>query len=538
MTAAVAALSILSCTKETTKVDEVKPAFPTAVNQTLEANGTYSVKVNPNMDWSVELKADDKSSGWFWIQDGNSQVYKVRGKANESATIVVCAGEQTDFDVTHSCTLEMTMNGETKTIATFSRGTVARTFSLSYAKVDGEYDYEYSEDGKLRYAYNDPIAQNGVIPVSWIERTQDYRISLLISANFDWQLKSKPEWLLELKKTSDDAQLELELEGDPYKYPLEDATAEIVFCAKSNTDATFTYKVHIPGCASRFGASGFSETTYANSEGCIYLEDAEGTSLVDAEIGVNGNVTSVEDIVIYKFAYDSAWDNADSKTAWVNIDIENWDVTGTVIQTRGLNIKLEKNAGAERKACVVAIPAAVAPESASEIFPDGQNIDEKYEAYLLTTIIQLKKDGTLPGEGGGETKSLVELAYPDAVSGAELLHVTEANVAELSTIYKEKYGITFGEEVETGYDVSILTFTQEQKGGVTLIIPSINSYMMDKMPYSGAEWLDYSEPWREGGKTMSTIYMEKPSDDQQKFGRFNFYKNNELAVVIFCFPEF
>ncbi len=196
MTAAVAALSILSCTKETTKVDEVKPAFPTAVNQTLEANGTYSVKVNPNMDWSVELMADDKSSGWFWIQDGNSQVYKVRGKANESATIVVCAGEQTDFDVTHSCTLEMTMNGETKTIATFSRGTVARTFSLSYAKVDGEYDYEYSEDGKLRYAYNDPIAQNGVIPVSWIERTQDYRISLLISENFDWQLKSTPKWLL------------------------------------------------------------------------------------------------------------------------------------------------------------------------------------------------------------------------------------------------------------------------------------------------------------------------------------------------------
>ncbi len=361
---------------------EEAPVFPEAVTEALEAGGTYTLELQPNVDWRIELKYDSESTGWFWIKDGNSQVYSLRGKAGEKVAVTVCAGDQTDFDTVHSCTLEMTMGEETKTIATFTRGTVERTFTLAYCKVEdngGDYIYNETEGSELQYEYNEALTGDSpIIPLEWILRSMDYRRSILISANFEWQLKSKPEWILDLKVTGGEAgkQVEFELEGDPTLYPLEDASAELVFCAKDNRDAAYTYTVQIPGCADMFSVSGFQKEMKANVAGEIFKENSMGDgSWVPAELGISGTVFGLEG--------SKAYTDAD----WVTLTLDSWMVEEGVVQSRNLNIRVTENTGDERQAHVVVLPAGMDPGSASSVFVDG-GVADAYKDYAVTHITQ------------------------------------------------------------------------------------------------------------------------------------------------------
>ncbi len=375
--------------------DVVVPNFPASVEVALEAGEKYTLTIEPNTDWSIELKYAKESTGWFWIEHSNSQVYSLNGKAGEKADIVVATADQTDYDIVHTCTLEMTMGDSTVTIANFTRGTIERVFSLSYCVMESG-DYAYSEEGsELQYQYEAPLtAESNDIPMEWNERTGDYRRSLLIEANFEWQLKQKPEWMLLMKTVTGKAntKVEVEIEGDPNQYPLEDAVAELVFCAKDNADSTYTFDVTIPGCGDIFAIGGFARETEANALGEIYRETSGIGSWVPAEVGVSGVVTGIEGASVYVFTKDSEglWTE---DASWVDAILSDWVEGGAVLQDRDLTITIKENTGDVREALVMALPAKKIPLTANELFSaDGKTVAEEYEDYVVTYISQDKPE--------------------------------------------------------------------------------------------------------------------------------------------------
>ncbi len=535
--------------------ETVTPVFPDAITQTIEANGTYTIELEPNVDWSIELKYDSESAGWFWIKDNDGQ-FVVRGKAGKKTSVTVCTSDKESFDVVHSCTLEMTMGEETKTIATFNRGLIDRTFSLMYCKVEESdglvYDYAYNEDvdSDLKYAY-EAAAGDGVvtIPLAWLERTQDYRRSVLISANFDWRLKSKPDWMKDLEITGAGAgeQVEFDLEGDPMAYPLEDTEAELVFCAKDNPDAdSFVFKVAIPGCGGIFRISGFTEETKVNVAGEIYKNTMGEDTWTDAEVGLTGSVLSQQDVKVYVFSYAEVspldppmWDSASENIEWLTVSLAPWNEDGEVLQNRSLNLKVAENTGKERQAYVLVMPGSEAPEYDYSIFPDGQNMDGKYAEYVVSHIVQEgvnEPDPDVPEEP--ETGSEVEFATPGIVTGAVLEHVTEENLADMKAKYPKLNQLD--EQVAGNKsDVSILTYTSEYPENAALVIPA--HYHMDRMPGTGAEWLSYNEPVEADEKFQMLVQMARPETGAAEFGFVNIFKTQTSSnpeIIIYCIPEF
>ena len=550
-----AGLALASCNDDKpVEQTPVEPVFPTAVTEALEAGETYTLNVEPNVDWTVELKYDADAAGWFWIQDGNSQVYTVRGKAGDKAVIEVCAGDQTDFDKVRTCTLEMTMGEKAQTIATFTRGTIERTFTLAYCDIEADgSDYVYNEEqgSDIQYRYGENLTgEKPAIPLEWIIRTKDFRRALLVSANFDWQLKSRPEWLGDLRVTGGKAgeTVEFEIEGDPYKYPLEDASGELVFCAVANKDAAYTYMVQIPGCKDMFGISGFSSETKANETGEIFVQNITGEGTYeDASIGVTGTVMGRDNVKLYVFAYvtdgqGSYWDNSEENVSWVNA-VLTYSGEETVLRDHALNITVSPNGGKERKACIIAIPEDKAPAEAWSFFPDGQSIGEQYKDYAATVLIQAGNDSE---EGGGSQPGgidpitfIFESDYNYEITDdiATLEYLNEDNMEELIVKYKKYDKLNISDYLSTPTSATyILTYYTSMQSMTALKIPGYNP--QDVMyeashPKNGDEWLSY-----EGSENSLSIWMEKPAADaSQNFGIIQIFITSSRSYTIICLPE-
>ncbi len=589
---AIAGISLASCvdpvepdspgTDDQGKPEVVAPVFPDAVTKALEAGGSHTIEIEPNVDWEIELKYDRESTGWFWIKDGNSQVYSLRGKAGDKVSVTVCAGEQTDFDKVHSCTLEMTMGGETKTVATFTRGTVSRTFELAYCKIDEiSSDYAYNEDvnSQLNYEYEAVLTgDKPEVPMLWIERTQDFRRSILITANFDWRMKSKPEWLFDLKITNGEAgaQVEMDIEGDVMNYPLQDASAELVFCAKDNPDAVYTFTVKIPGCEDIFRISGFNAEIKANNIGEIYESNSMTGEVnqIDASFGVTGSVLGIKGAKLYTFVKtaEGKWDASSELTSWVNVsfgerDVDNnwkekeWSDDNGVLQNRELNIRLAENADiGNREAYVFAMPAAAAPAQASDIFAGSAEMDKKYEQYVVTHIVQEGLPNPEPDpepdpdpdpkpdpdpdpkpEPVDPITFQMETEWGQKIpsSMATLVEVTADNMDSLGAAYLQKYGFTISDYCTTSATY-VLTYKLEnypagQQNMTVLHVPNFNGNPMYQMsnPENGKEWLSY-----EMNENSLGIWMKEPdANASQKFGIIQMFISMDRSYTIICIPE-
>ena len=107
------------------------------------------------------------TAAWFWIQDETQKVWTLRGGAGASR-IVIGVAELDEFDDTRVCEVTLKMGGQSKVIATITRGTLERGFSLRTCKIDeyGDFEYGDSETG-LTYSYNEGEAQS--IDLTWPE---------------------------------------------------------------------------------------------------------------------------------------------------------------------------------------------------------------------------------------------------------------------------------------------------------------------------------------------------------------------------------
>lgn len=139
-----ACLAAASCSDSDKEIKAPSPNFPEAVSPTIGAGETFTIEIDPNQDWEASIPT--ATAAWFWIEDGTQKVWTLRGGAGP-ARIVIAAAELEEFDDNRVCEVTMTMGGQSKVIATITRGTLQRGFTLRTCQLDEYGDFIYNPDG-------------------------------------------------------------------------------------------------------------------------------------------------------------------------------------------------------------------------------------------------------------------------------------------------------------------------------------------------------------------------------------------------------
>lgn len=396
-----AALALTSCSDSDT--DDGKkfpePNFPEKVSKTVAAGETCQIEINPNQDWEVSVPKDGESAQWFWIVDGEHTVYSKSGNAG-NATITIGVSELEEFDTQRSVDLTLTMGNVSKVIATIVRGTVDRALAVYVCDLDGE-DFVYNSetgDDLPTYQYGQEPATT--VELLWPEGRTGFMYPIKIEANFDWYISDKPEWVSNLKVNSGEAGkwVEIRLEGDKTRYPLDGDAGKLIFHDRSNDAVTYEFGVTIPACRDIFQVKGFAAESQFNYK-AEYFNAANGDWVSGSAMG---SITGIKGAKVYVFAeMKPQWGDAyltTENTDWIVLDLESWDSSaeGGVIQDLSLNIGVTENPGDARKGVVLALPASVAETITDpEMQLVDQDVREEYKQYIVTTVNQSAAPGSI-----------------------------------------------------------------------------------------------------------------------------------------------
>ena len=349
-----ACLAAASCSDSDKEIKAPSPNFPEAVSPTIGAGETFTIEIDPNQDW--EASVPTATAAWFWIEDGTQKVWTLRGGAGP-ARIVIAAAELEEFDDNRVCEVTMTMGGQSKVIATITRGTLQRGFTLRTCQLDEYGDFIYNPDGTesgLTYLYGTDPAEN--IALTWPEGRTGFSMPVLVEANFEWVLGKLPEWLEIPAKTIGEpgAQLELRLQGDASRYPLDGAEETLVFTDKNNSEVSYEIPISIPACRDIFSVSGMSAETKFNAK-AEYFNSMNGDWVPGSAMG---SVQSIDGAKFYLFAevpqqWGDPYLSAEAEDlAWILLTEEPWDSTpgSDVVQSRQFTVGVTENGGEARKA--------------------------------------------------------------------------------------------------------------------------------------------------------------------------------------------
>lgn len=481
--------------------DPILPEFPSeVVSGTLASNGTTTIKINPNLDWSIELsnKVD------FYIKDGNNDVYTMHGVAGEY-TITIGAREIVEFDEDRTCDVTMKMGNEVKTIANLTVKKIAREMSIFAAQVeDGEYVGEEDEDGNFIYTYGTSLVQSISMVYSF---EAGYTFAVKVNANFDWIVET-PEWLMPVEGGDANTDVELVFQINKEAYPANGTIGEIKFLdANNESKVGSTMYIAFDYAANTIAATWMEEPAYfevANGKTWPFNENA---------------ISDYEFLSTYDVYYASQWDNETSfriSKPVKSFKAYSYAASGNFEDITGEESWLAGSTAGE------SLPFMYINMDAS--MPTAEAAKNEVTGELEGVLVVEFEDGSYsaiychysaPKQGGstGEVKIVSDYA---AMLGVSLVEVVEGD---------EDYSYDYG---EMGVPQYRLTYTMP--GGVAALS------LPEGMVYPLAEWISV-----EGENSYMWIYMNPEGMELPAKGVIQVFSPSwETAVVIYCVyaPEF
>lgn len=393
--AALALIFAAGCEKPENQTP-VEPVFPQEIG-TVNVNpgDRQTVKVVANMDWELELKTEG-GSAWFWMEEGEGKqpVSKIKGNATEGQNVEIFVSDVEEYDIIRTCDVVLSMNGQSKTLATLVRGSKDRNISVWVAKSD-EYGFIQSETEGSIYEYEaDAVAEGASLTLVWPSELDFYQMALKVTADFPWELAELPEWLdavgLKEDKTLRNGTVEFRLVANIERISLDEQKGKVAFLGGENEMVSF--EVVLPQTKD-YIVSSFPEKLEFSADG-KFVNDM-GTE----QDVLFKNITSAEGIQVLLPYYNGKWwySNPDGVVYnWVELTARNgaWDNNDpSKIQTISYQLKVSPNTLSEpRTAYLLALPASLKvanPDSDLFTGPDGTGeIKEEYKPYILTTIVQ------------------------------------------------------------------------------------------------------------------------------------------------------
>ena len=269
-----AAISLVSC--ENTNVDDDNKGgtveWPTVIEAEVLAGEIYTLNINPNVDWVLTIP--ETMAAYFQIQDGENQVYTLRGKAGE-ATVKINVSNIEDFDLNRVCEVSLTMKGETRVIAVLTKVKIERSLKIYAAQLeDSAYVYNPDTESPLTFAYeSEDMTANASAAMFWPEGMGTYMARVKVEANFDWLIDGMPNWIQPIEGGKAGV-TELWIKGDAGHYPTETSEATLSFVVASNPELVMaTMHVTIPSSKDIFMLDGFSKESLFNHLGHSHFSD-------------------------------------------------------------------------------------------------------------------------------------------------------------------------------------------------------------------------------------------------------------------------
>lgn len=489
-----ACLTAASCSDSDKEIKAPTPNFPEMTSPTIGAGETCTIEIDPNQNWEVSIPT--ATAAWFWIEDGTQKVWTRRGSAGP-AQIVIGAAELEEFDDNRVCEVTMTMGGQSKVIATITRGTLDRGFSLRTCQLDEYGDFIYnpnSTETGLTYLYNTDPAEG--IALTWPEGRTGFSMPILVDGNFQWVLSKLPEWLEVPAKTIGEpgAKLELRLLGDASRYPLDGAEDTLVFTDKSNAEVTYEIPISIPACRDIFSVSGLSAETKFNAK-AEYFNSMNGDWVPGNAMG---SIQSIKGAKLFLFSevtqqWGDPYLSAEAEDVkWILLTEKPWDDTpgSDVVQSRSITVGVTENGGDARKAILLALPSAVAETISDPNELIDMDIRDEYKQYIVTTINQEAYPGSITANN---PSGMTEIG-----AAFEKLPANDWNIGEFGV--KDGYKLIYTKEWSNDPE-STLTVDREYTG--------VAYFDYDLQPMSG------EESWLSVRKTAEGIIIDMdPSKDK------------------------
>ena len=448
------------------------PSFPEAVTEAVLPGNEFTLNIAPNYDWEVSLS--ESSVAYFQIKDGQNAAYRVRGTAGEHSIVIAVADVQL-FDEQPVCEVTMTMQGQSKVIATLTMTATERVLKIYPVAIeDGA--FAYATEGEQTYAYLETEVTADGMTMIWPAEMALYSTRVKVESNFDWIVDGAPEWITPIEGGTAGV-TELWIKGDETKYPLSAQSATLNFIDAVATDKLVSsLKITIPAATDIFTVEGLTEKTEFNFQGHIYSsmigEYVEGGAIATV-LGVDGS-----SVVAVEFTEAAGLVQAALNPQWLTIDYAAWDSSdNSVIQKRALTLSATVNDGAARKATVLILPQGVAADNIDLIALNGAITDE-YKPYVATIVEQAGDPGSIEivGEQTMESSgnSIEQLdgshwifgLFPGVKTGYDVLYTSQwayedwyVNVARPYTEIKCYSFDTTGATVELSGDTAWITTT-------------------------------------------------------------------------------
>ncbi len=448
------------------------PSFPEAVTESVLPGNEFTLNIVPNYDWEVSLS--ENSVAYFHIKDGQNAAYRVRGTAGEHSIVIAVADVQL-FDEQPVCEVTMTMQGQSKVIATLTMTATERVLKIYPVAIeDGA--FAYATEGDQTYAYLETEVTADGMTMIWPAEMALYSTRVKVESNFNWIVDGTPEWITPIEGGTAGV-TELWIKGDETKYPLSAQSATLNFVDAVATDKlASSLKITIPAATEIFAVEGLTEKTEFNFQGHIYSsmigEYVEGGAIASV-LGVDGS-----SVVAVEFTEAAGLVQAALNPQWLTIDYAAWDSSdNSVIQKRALTLSATVNDGAARKATVLILPQGVAADNIDLITLNGAITDE-YKPYVATIVEQAGDPGSIEivGEQTMESSgnSIEQLdgshwifgLFPGVKTGYDVLYTSQwayedwyVNVARPYTEIKCYSFDTTGATVELSGDTAWITTT-------------------------------------------------------------------------------
>lgn len=370
---AIVAFSVVSCTPEAQEQVKVEPVFPEAVSQTINPGDDFTFTVEANLPCEISIPSEKLS--YFWLDDNGIPESKLKLPAG-THTIKVQTAASTFFENAPVCDVTMTMESQSKVIATITLATAQRLFSVYPCKVKENGDF-LKENGA--YVYEETPSDALKMGLIW---GANFELPIKVEANFDWNVVY-PEWIMATVATSGKAgSTEILVVTDEKTFPTEGVTADITVKAGDTAIDDFKFSLSLEDTRNIAEISGKTEYTFDKIGKYIDMNgDEVDFYVVNFKATKGYRVMAVENL--------GSW--YDTKEAdWITLTPEvQWDEAGARIQTMTFKITVSDNeSGAKREAAIFFLPESVAAATGfklDDLFSgDGTKVKEEYEQYMAT----------------------------------------------------------------------------------------------------------------------------------------------------------
>lgn len=480
-----------------------EPNFPTAITQVMAAGDEVVIAVSPNYDATISLPAELVS--YYWINVAGQPAYSYNVKANTSFEIRIHTTDVDYFEAVPSCDVTMTMNGESKVIATLSRSTIERSFTLYAANyVDGAF---VKEGGKYVYSKVESLDLQQT-------STTEFTLPVKVESNFDWNI-SYPEWIASDATSTGAAGttefvltsnlVKLPLNGDSQSVKVQDGTQEITSANITIGAIDGVLEVNINENNLNFDAEG----AYKSMDGAI-----------DSPVYANMTSTQNANVIAIGKGVDGWYET--SYASWVTITVDEWK-GDNMIQTRLVAISADVNEGDAREAVLFFLPESIANKEGFDPFEDLFNTDgtkvlEKYEQYAYV----ITQDGVSNETSWGY---ITPSSTPEAMQEVGTSFVKEDASHWLSYSFKscDIYTLTYSQE--WSYEEAELQFSKPYDSVV------IYNYDVAKVSSPEDHWVTFKGY---ASNSKGRVYMDPDActeDGKEAFVEFKDAEGKSLAVI-------